>query len=188
MGVSYLEVIDRMKWAGRLKNDSAVARALDITPQALSNYKKRGEMPSNLIIEFSERFGISIDWLVIGTGEVYRRGAAAAEEGAAYSGKAESIDPEEVIHRQAPQGDKGRGQVPFLHHKERHRLRTFRDGTLGCEGRLRKFNGLLAVRKRRPHARPPFSVVGEGNCASARVQIMNKPLDLTRPPMLLFIS
>lgn len=98
MGVSYLEVIDRMKWAGRLKNDSAVARALDITPQALSNYKKRGEMPSNLIIEFSERFGISIDWLVIGTGDVYRRGSAAAEEGAAYSGKAESIDPEEVIY------------------------------------------------------------------------------------------
>lgn len=98
MGVSYLEVIDRMKWAGRLKNDSAVARALDITPQALSNYKKRGEMPSNLIIEFSERFGISIDWLVIGTGDVYRRGAAAAEDGAAYSGKAESIDPEEVIY------------------------------------------------------------------------------------------
>lgn len=98
MGVSYLEVIDRMKWAGRLKNDSAVARALDITPQALSNYKKRGEMPSNLIIEFSERFGISIDWLVIGTGDVYRRGAAAAEEGAAYLGKPESIDPDEIIY------------------------------------------------------------------------------------------
>jgi hypothetical protein len=97
MGVSYTDVIDRMKWAGRLKNDSAVARALDITPQALSNYKKRGEMPSNLIIEFSERFGISIDWLVTGVGEVYRR-AAAAEDGAPYSSKAESIDPEEIIY------------------------------------------------------------------------------------------
>ncbi|MCC6501656.1 MAG: helix-turn-helix domain-containing protein [Deltaproteobacteria bacterium] len=97
MGVSYLDVIDRMKWAGRLKNDSAVARALDITPQALSNYKKRGEMPSNLIIEFSERFGISIDWMVTGSGDVYRR-AAAAEDGAPYSGKSESIDPEEIIY------------------------------------------------------------------------------------------
>lgn len=97
MGVSYTDVIDRMKWAGRLKNDSAVARALDITPQALSNYKKRGEMPSNLIIEFSERFGISIDWLVTGVGEVYRR-AAAAEDGTPYSSKAESIDPEEIIY------------------------------------------------------------------------------------------
>ena len=98
MGVSYLDVIDRMKWAGRLKNDSAVARALDITPQALSNYKKRGEMPSNLIIEFSERFGISIDWLVTGSGDVYRRTAVAAEEGAQYSGKSDSIDPEEIIY------------------------------------------------------------------------------------------
>lgn len=98
MGVSYIEVIDRMKWAGRLKNDSAVARALDITPQALSNYKKRGEMPSNLIIEFSERFGISIDWLVTGAGDVYRR-AVAAEEGAAYgAGTCEQVDPDEIIY------------------------------------------------------------------------------------------
>lgn len=96
MGVSYNEVIDRMKWAGRLKNDSAVARALDITPQALSNYKKRGEMPSNLIIEFSERFGISIDWLVTGVGDVYRR-AMAAEEGAAYAGSS-NVDPDELIY------------------------------------------------------------------------------------------
>lgn len=97
MGISYTEVIDRMKWAGRLKNDSAVARALDITPQALSNYKKRGEMPSNLIIEFSEKFGISIDWLVTGAGEVYRR-ASAAEESPSYAGGAEPIDPEEIIY------------------------------------------------------------------------------------------
>jgi transcriptional regulator with XRE-family HTH domain len=97
MGVSYTEVIDRMKWAGRLKNDSAVARALDITPQALSNYKKRGEMPSNLILEFSERFGISIDWLVTGAGDVYRR-SVAAEDGSPYSAKSESIDPEEIIY------------------------------------------------------------------------------------------
>lgn len=98
MGVSYNDVIDRMKWSGRLKNDSAVARALDITPQALSNYKKRGEMPSNLIIEFSERFGISIDWLVTGAGDVYRR-AIAAEEGAAYSsGSSEQVDPDEIIY------------------------------------------------------------------------------------------
>lgn len=98
MGVGYAEVIDRMKWAGRLKNDSAVARALDITPQALSNYKKRGEMPSNLILEFSERFGISIDWLVTGAGDVYMR-AQAAEEGAPYEGAATgSVDPEEIIY------------------------------------------------------------------------------------------
>src|SRR3972149_7949930 len=94
MGVSYADVIDRMKWAGRLKNDSAVARALDITPQALSNYKKRGEMPSNLIIEFSERFGISIDWLVTGGGEVDRRAVGAAD-GAPDSSKAEALEPGE---------------------------------------------------------------------------------------------
>ncbi|OGP19305.1 MAG: hypothetical protein A2054_09110 [Deltaproteobacteria bacterium GWA2_55_10] len=78
MGVNYAYVIEKMKWAGRLKNDSAVARVLEVTPQALSNYKKRGEMPSDLILAFSERFGITLDWLLTGTGEIYKPGKAPA--------------------------------------------------------------------------------------------------------------
>ena len=45
MGVKYSDTIERMRWAGKLKNDSAVARVLGVTPQALSNYKKRGRAP-----------------------------------------------------------------------------------------------------------------------------------------------
>lgn len=68
MGVPYREVIERMKLHGKLKNDSAVARALGVTPQALSNYKKRGEMPSNLAIKFAQAYKISVDWLITGEG------------------------------------------------------------------------------------------------------------------------
>lgn len=86
MGVKYSDVIERMKWSGRLKNDSAVARVLEVTPQALSNYKKRGEMPSDLVLAFSGRFGIALDWLIDGTGDVFKPGRqpAASEETRPY--------------------------------------------------------------------------------------------------------
>lgn len=92
MGVNYAYVIEKMKWAGRLKNDSAVARVLEVTPQALSNYKKRGEMPSDLVLAFSDRFGITLDWLLTGAGEIYKpgRAPAAGEETREYVSKAPS--------------------------------------------------------------------------------------------------
>jgi hypothetical protein len=63
-----------MRWAGKLKNDSAVARVLGVTPQALSNYKKRGELPTDLVIRFAGIYGLSVDWLITGEGDVYRLG------------------------------------------------------------------------------------------------------------------
>ncbi len=77
MGVNYSEVIEKMRWAGKLKNDSAVARKLSVTPQALSNYKKRGEMPSNLVLKFSKMYGLSMDWLITGEGTVQKPGSTA---------------------------------------------------------------------------------------------------------------
>ncbi len=82
MGVNYAEIIERMRWAGKLKNDSAVARKLSVTPQALSNYKKRGEMPTDLVLRFSKIYGLSVDWLISGEGELYLPGAEPVEGGA----------------------------------------------------------------------------------------------------------
>ena len=81
MGVNYLDIIEKMRWAGKLKNDSAVARVLGVTPQALSNYKKRGEMPTDLVLRFAKLFGLSVDWLIHGVGDMYRPGAEATEKG-----------------------------------------------------------------------------------------------------------
>ncbi len=88
MSVSYSEVIERMKRSANLKNDSRVAQALGVTPQALSNYKKRGRLPSDLILRFAELFGVSVDWLLTGEGRMFRRPSAArpallAQEGVA---------------------------------------------------------------------------------------------------------
>ena len=74
MGVKYSDTIERMRWAGKLKNDSAVARVLGVTPQALSNYKKRGELPTDLVIRFSNLYGLSVDWLLSGEGDVHKPG------------------------------------------------------------------------------------------------------------------
>lgn len=112
MGVNYSDIIERMRWAGKLKNDSAVARALGVTPQALSNYKKRGEMPTDLVLRFSNIYGLSMDWLLSGEGDMHKisRGGEfasylAAEETSPY-GKGEgqrtgglaSLSPDEIIY------------------------------------------------------------------------------------------
>src|SRR3989304_7419895 len=69
--LGYSGIIERMKEAGKLKNESATARVLSVTPQALSNYKKRDRMPSHLVIKFASIYGLSVDWLLTGNA-VYR--------------------------------------------------------------------------------------------------------------------
>lgn len=110
MGVNYADIIERMRWSGKLKNDSAVARALSVTPQALSNYKKRGEMPTDLVLRFSNIYGLSVDWLLSGEGDMYKPGAragglSAAEETALYGKEAgkkgqdfAGLSPDELIY------------------------------------------------------------------------------------------
>lgn len=93
MGVIYSEIIERMRWAGKLKNDSAVARVLGVTPQALSNYKKRGEMPTDLVLKFANIYGLSVDWLITGDGEMYKAGKAASSEAGGYATAAEHGSP-----------------------------------------------------------------------------------------------
>jgi hypothetical protein len=80
MGIIYSEIIEKMRWAGKLKNDSAVARRLGVTPQSLSNYKKRGEMPTNLVLKFSNLYRLSMDWLITGEGQVQKPGSTEASD------------------------------------------------------------------------------------------------------------
>ena len=78
MDIDYSKVVGRMKEAGSLKNDSALARKLGVTPQALSNYKKRGRLPAGLIIKFASLYAVSVDWVLTGKGAVYREGGGSA--------------------------------------------------------------------------------------------------------------
>ncbi len=106
MRVNHTDVIERMKRAGGLKNDSRLARALGVTPQALSNYKKRGKVPSDLILKFAGMNGLSVDWLLTGEGHRYLaereggKGAAGASHGEVARGFAKfaALTPDELIY------------------------------------------------------------------------------------------
>lgn len=77
MKIVYSEVIERMRWVGKHKNNSAVARVLGITPQALSNYKKKDKMPVSIVLKYSKLYGLSLDWLITGKGEIFNAKPAA---------------------------------------------------------------------------------------------------------------
>jgi len=77
MKIVYSEVIERMRWVGKHKNNSAVARVLGITPQALSNYKKKDKMPVSIVLKYSKLYGLSLDWLITGKGKILNARPAA---------------------------------------------------------------------------------------------------------------
>ncbi|MFQ5737158.1 MAG: helix-turn-helix domain-containing protein [Thermodesulfobacteriota bacterium] len=84
MNLDYSEISERMLRAGGIMNSSQLARVLGVTPQALSNYKKRGGLPTSLLFKFAAIYEVSVDWLITGEGEIFR----AAEQDAPYSGNA----------------------------------------------------------------------------------------------------
>lgn len=99
MHQTFSNVIERMKMACKLKNDSAIARTLGMTPQAFSNYKKRGKIPSHLIIKFATIHGLSVDWLLSGEGNMEtfaNRGAFLSEKDPI--GNSSAMNGEEIIY------------------------------------------------------------------------------------------
>ncbi len=61
-------VFDRLKHHLNAKSDADVARGLDVSPQALSAFKKQEKFPSDLLIKYCFMHDLSIDWLLLGTG------------------------------------------------------------------------------------------------------------------------
>ena len=68
---SFIDVINRMQSVSGLKNGSQIAHAVGITPQAMTNYRKRDAVPAKVVVKFSNKYGISVDWLMYGTGDPY---------------------------------------------------------------------------------------------------------------------
>ena len=70
--INFQSIVERMKQASGLQNESAIAKALDISPQAMSNFKNKGEIPADRIIQFAGKFKLSVDWLLTGEGQMRR--------------------------------------------------------------------------------------------------------------------
>lgn len=100
MGLKFLETVERMKAATGLQTDTELAKVLDITPGAISNFRKRGEIPTDLVILLAVKFKLSVDWLLTGEGEIKRgekgeRPQVAAEPISVYNVR--DIEMQEIV-------------------------------------------------------------------------------------------
>lgn len=65
-------VLERLKVVLETASDSALARALDATPQTISSWKKRDSVPYAKCVSVARESGVSLDWLLTGEGTMYK--------------------------------------------------------------------------------------------------------------------
>ncbi len=61
-------MLARLKLITDSKTDAALSSVLGISPQTLSSWKCRDSIPYAHCVDIAERHGISLDWLLIGSG------------------------------------------------------------------------------------------------------------------------
>lgn len=62
------EQLKRLKNAASVKTDTDLSRLLGITQGGFFNAKVRGKIPDKWFVTISTRYGVSLEWLVSGTG------------------------------------------------------------------------------------------------------------------------
>lgn len=70
--VSVDEVLERLKLVLGEASDSGLARAIGGTPQTISSWRQRNSIPYSKCVEISQSAGVSLDWLLTGTGNMYK--------------------------------------------------------------------------------------------------------------------
>lgn len=113
MKSDFSEIMERMFKTGKMRNYSEIARRLGVSPQAISNYKRRGKISPRIILEFAKTFGVSVDWLLTGEGDIYQKeylySKTTGGMGADFTGAEKSkihdanegpafIEPEEIVY------------------------------------------------------------------------------------------
>ena len=63
-------ILGRAKEAIKAKSDYELAQKLDVTTAAISGYRKRKSLPLEQCLKIAERTGVSLDWLILGKGEM----------------------------------------------------------------------------------------------------------------------
>lgn len=62
----------RLQTAAEVDNQAALADVLGISKQAVSAAKTKGQIPVDWFITINERFDVSLDWLITGSGPMHR--------------------------------------------------------------------------------------------------------------------
>ena len=93
MGENNFKIIfERIRGHLNAKSEADVARGLGVSPQALFTFKKKGKFPSDLLIKYCLKHQISVDWLLTGEGEMYRKVPAMIAEGLPPYGLSKDVE------------------------------------------------------------------------------------------------
>jgi hypothetical protein len=60
---TFSEILDKLKNVMGVSTEAAVANELQITPQGLSDFKRRGRIPYERLVKYCLKNSISLDWL-----------------------------------------------------------------------------------------------------------------------------
>ena len=105
------ETLDRLLQGAGLRRDSQLAELLGVSPQAVSQARRKGRIPDGWVLKVAEKFGLSTDWIFFGR-EPRQTGAGAAAELSheAQAGREETIMKERRARGESFFGEVGEGQ------------------------------------------------------------------------------
>lgn len=63
------QVLDRLLQGAGLRRDSQLAELLGVTPQAVSQARRKGKVPDGWVLRMASRFNLSTDWVYFGRSE-----------------------------------------------------------------------------------------------------------------------
>ena len=66
MSTSTPDTLDRLLQGAGLRRDSQLAEILGVTPQAVSQARRKGRIPDGWVLKIAAQFGISTDWIFFG--------------------------------------------------------------------------------------------------------------------------
>ncbi|WP_298067793.1 S24 family peptidase [uncultured Mailhella sp.] len=87
MNTSTPDTLDRLLQSAGLRRDSQLAELLGVSPQAVSQARRKGRIPDGWVLKVASRFGLSTDWIFFG------------KEPDAASGSASHTDNEQRLAR-----------------------------------------------------------------------------------------
>ena len=72
------DILSRMLAATSATTDAALAQAAGVSPQSVSDARRKGKVPLAWAVTIAEKYQVLLDWLVFGTGPMKARETASA--------------------------------------------------------------------------------------------------------------